>query len=74
MYIQLMKAKNIELFTPSFSGVFSIGYEWPLNKIKLDYTGRIMGPMQLPTYEEELPEMKFTLVYLTTFKSRKKIH
>ena len=45
--------KNIELFTPSFSGVFSIGYEWPLNKIKLDYTGRIMGPMQLPTYEEE---------------------
>ena len=34
-------------------GVFSIGYEWPLNKIKLDYTGRIMGPMQLPTYEEE---------------------
>lgn len=46
--------KNIELFTPSFSGVFSIGYEWPLNKIKLDYTGRIMGPMYLPTYEEEL--------------------
>ena len=59
MYIQLTKAKKISSSYAIFSGVFSIGYEWPLNKIKLDYTGRIMGPMQLPTHEEEFARMKF---------------
>lgn len=44
--------KNIELFAPSFSGVFSIGYKWPLNNVKLDYTGQITGPMNLPTYDK----------------------
>lgn len=42
-----------ELFAPDFSGVFSVGYEWPLQRIKLDYTGRVVGPMDLPTYEGE---------------------
>lgn len=44
--------KNMELFVPFFSGVFSIGCEWPLNNVKLDYTGQITGPMNLPTYDE----------------------
>jgi outer membrane receptor for ferrienterochelin and colicins len=45
--------KNMELFAPSFSGVFSVGYEWPLKRIKVDYTGQVVGPMHLPTYAEE---------------------
>ena len=45
--------KEYELFTPEFSGVFSLGYEWPLRQIKIDYTGKIMGPMHLPSYSEE---------------------
>tara|TARA_Y100000385_G_scaffold291741_1_gene371888 strand:- start:6710 stop:8926 length:2217 start_codon:yes stop_codon:yes gene_type:complete len=45
--------KNIELFAPSFSGVFSIAYEWPLKRIKVDYTGQVIGPMHLPKYAEE---------------------
>ncbi len=44
--------KNMELFVPSFSGVFSVGYEWPLHNVKLDYTGQFTGPMYLPTYDE----------------------
>lgn len=45
--------KNMELFAPIFSGVFSVGYELPLKRIRFDYTGRIMGPMHLPTFDEE---------------------
>lgn len=45
--------KENELFAPEFSGVFSLGYQWPVQRLKIDYTGRITGPMYLPTYPEE---------------------
>ena len=55
--------KNIELFAPSFSGVFSIGYEWPLKRIKIDYTGQVVGPMHLPTFGEEWAREKISPWY-----------
>lgn len=42
-----------ELFVPEFSGVFSLGYQWPNYGLKIDYTGRIIGSMKLPSYEEK---------------------
>lgn len=60
--------KENELFAPEFSGVFSLGYEWPTRRIKIDYTGRITGPMHLPTYADEFSRAKtspwYTLQHL----------
>jgi len=52
-----------ELFAPKFSGVFSVGYEWPMQRIKLDYTGRLTGPMYLPTYAEEFSKAEISPWY-----------
>ena len=60
--------KENELFAPEFSGVFSLGYEWPIQRIKIDYTGRITGPMHLPSYAEEFSKAEtspwYTLQHL----------
>jgi len=55
--------KSIELFAPSFSGVFSVEYKWPLKRIKVDYTGRIVGPMGLPTYSQEWAKEAISPLY-----------
>lgn len=39
-----------QLFAPIFSGVFSLGYEYRPWQISIDYTGKLMGPQNLPTY------------------------
>lgn len=41
-----------ELFVPSFSGVFSISYQLKLHDASIDWTGKVYGPMNLPTYDE----------------------
>lgn len=38
------------LHTPAFSGVFAISYDFKRFRTTIDYTGRAMGPMHLPTY------------------------
>ena len=40
----------MELFC-IFLSVFSVGYQWPLHNVKLDYTGQFTGPMS-STYDE----------------------
>lgn len=66
-------SKENELFAPDFSGVFSLGYEWPVRRLKLDYTGKIVGPMNLPTYEGELARKEispwYTIQHLKLEKS-----
>ena len=44
------EAKIPQLFAPVFSGVFSLGYEYRPWQISIDYTGKLMGPQYLPTY------------------------
>lgn len=51
--------KTPQLFAPGFSGVFTVTYTYPKWKTVLDYTGRVTGPMHLPTFPEPFsrPEM-----------------
>lgn len=53
------KIKTPQLFAPAISGVFTITYTHPKWKTVLDYTGRVTGPMHLPTFPEPFsrPEM-----------------
>ena len=44
------KTKDDELFTPSFTGVFSLSYNWDKINTSLDWTAKITGSMSLPTY------------------------
>ena len=38
-------------FATRFQGVFTLGYEFPRARLALDWTGRVLGPMQLPRFE-----------------------
>lgn len=46
------KVKEEELFVPSFTGVFSLGYNWDKINTSIDWTAKVIGPMNLPTYPE----------------------
>lgn len=41
-----------EVFAPKFSGVFSVSYALDKHDATIDWTGKITGPMNLPTYPE----------------------
>ena len=41
-----------ELFAPSFSGVFSLSYQLDKYDVSIDWTGKVYGPMRLPTYNK----------------------
>lgn len=43
--------KEDQLFAPFFSGVFNLSYEFKKIKMKLNYTGKIVGPQNLPVYD-----------------------
>ncbi len=42
--------KDDELFTPSFTGVFSLSYNWDKKNTFIDWTAKVTGSMSLPTY------------------------
>ena len=42
--------KEKELFVPSFTGVFSLSYNWDKINTSLDLTSKVTGPMPLPTF------------------------
>ncbi len=44
--------KEEELFAPSFSGVSSVSYQLEIQDASIDWTGKVYGPMNLPTYDE----------------------
>lgn len=46
--------QSAQEFAPSFSGVFSLGYDLKKLRSRIDYTGQVVGPMHLPTYPEPL--------------------
>ncbi len=40
-----------QLLTPIFQGVFNLGYKFTKLRSTLSYTGKVIGPMHLPTYD-----------------------
>jgi outer membrane receptor for ferrienterochelin and colicins len=40
-----------QIFAPKFSGTFSLEYTMKKLGLAINYTGRVMGPQHLPTYE-----------------------
>ena len=50
--------KKRQLLTESFSGVWSISYKIKKNRIKIDYTGNVYGPMKLPLLSELDPRKR----------------
>ena len=42
------KRTKRQLLTESFSGVWSLSYQFKRSRIKIDYTGNVYGPMRLP--------------------------
>ena len=57
-----------ELFAPSFSGVFSVSYQLEKQDASIDWTRKVYGPMNLPTYDEPFNRAEtspwFTLQHL----------
>lgn len=43
--------KETQLFAPFFSGVFNLSYEFKKLKMKLNYTGKVVGSQKLPVYD-----------------------
>ena len=39
-----------ELFAPSFTGVFSLSYNWDIINTSIDWTAKVTGPMSLPIF------------------------
>jgi len=39
-----------ELFAPSFTGVFSLSYNWDKINTSMDWTAKVTGPMSLPSF------------------------
>lgn len=79
---QMTSTENIEestrmsqLFAPVFSGIFNLSYEVKKMRLKLNYTGKVIGPQFLPTYNApfERPERSpwFTLQNFQITKASK---
>src|SRR5690606_8039745 len=45
--------KQPQLLTEKISGTFGVSYEFTKQKIKIDYTGNVYGPMKLPLVEND---------------------
>jgi outer membrane receptor for ferrienterochelin and colicins len=69
--------KEDQLFAPDFSGTFGLTYDWKKAGLSLNWIGRVMGPMDLPTFPDEFarPEKSpwFTIQHLQLAKVFKKI-
>ncbi len=44
--------KEAQVFTPAISSTFALSYEFKKIDLSINYTGKIMGPQQLPTFAE----------------------
>lgn len=65
--------KKEQLFTPVLSGVFNASYTITKWNLKLNYTGKIVGPQHLPTYEEPYSRAEispwYTLQHIQVIKT-----
>ncbi|MDQ3191326.1 MAG: TonB-dependent receptor [Bacteroidota bacterium] len=44
-------SRENQVFVPKLSGVYTLSYNFKKIKTSIDYSGKVMGPMELPTYE-----------------------
>lgn len=52
-----------QILTESYTGTWSVGYNFRRLKLELDYTGNLYGPMRLPTLGENDPRSDFSPVW-----------
>ncbi len=52
--------KERQMFAERFTGTWSIGYTFPKQKITLDYTGNLYGPMRLPLLGDLDPRPEYS--------------
>lgn len=55
--------KERQMFTERFTGTWTVGYTFPKQKITIDYTGNIFGPMRLPLLGALDPRPEFSPVW-----------
>lgn len=61
-----------QLFAPRWSGIYQLSYEWERQKLKIDFTGNVTGPMRLPVQPMDFrPEFSswFTVANLQVTQS-----
>ena len=52
-----------QILTESYTGTWSLGYNFQNLKLNIDYTGNLYGPMRLPTLGESDPRSDFSPVW-----------
>jgi outer membrane receptor for ferrienterochelin and colicins len=55
--------KERQMFAERFTGTWSVGYTFPKQKITLDYTGNLYGPMRLPLLGDSDPRPEYSPVW-----------
>jgi outer membrane receptor for ferrienterochelin and colicins len=54
---------NRQILTESYTGTWSLGYNFNKLKLSVDYTGNLYGPMRLPTLGDNDPRSDFSPVW-----------
>lgn len=77
VFVQQEKERLPQVYAPRFSGTYSAGYSIKPMRLRLDLSGRVLGPMYLPILPNDFrPEQSplYQLVNLqATYKTRKKM-
>ena len=55
--------KERQMFAERFTGTWSVGYTFPKQKVSLDYTGNLYGPMRLPLLGDLDPRPEYSPVW-----------
>ena len=55
--------KSRQILTESYTGTWSLGYNFKSISLNVDYTGNLYGPMRLPTLGENDPRSDFSPVW-----------
>ena len=61
-----------ELFAPSFTGVFSLSYNWDKINTSIDWTAKVTDPMSLPTFPYPFERAEESLGFLNTICKSKR--
>lgn len=55
--------KERQMFAERFTGTWSLGYTFPKQKVSIDYTGNLYGPMRLPLLGDLDPRPEYSPVW-----------
>lgn len=65
------KIKTPQLFAPKISGTFAISYTLAKSKLSFDFTGRVTGPMYLPTVPNDFRPAQSPLYSIVNLQATK---